>query len=136
MVRFTKSDCPVCLLLGPVTASALISVSSPWALFCFAATTSGPFSCYASLCRHWPKSCSSALSDLDCPSISEHPLIHALIACVAPVELFLSLREPNGPVWYSGLSGFPVLEPSCPAGGRHSHNGHLLCSSLHGQNLQ
>jgi hypothetical protein len=38
--------------VGCHTPSALISVSSPWALFCFSATFSGP---------------SSALSDLDYP---------------------------------------------------------------------
>jgi hypothetical protein len=82
------------------------------------------------------KSRSSALPDLDCPPISKHPLIPALIACVAALELLLSSGEPDGPVCHSGMSDFPNLEHSCLAGGRCSHNGHLLCSSLRGQNPQ
>jgi hypothetical protein len=35
-----------------------------------------------------------------------------------------------------GWFGFPVLEPSCPVGGQHCHNSHLLCSSLYGKNPQ
>jgi hypothetical protein len=46
------------------------------------------------------------------------------------------LGKPDGPVWHSGLFGFPVLKPSCPVGGRRSHNGSLLFSSLRGQNHQ
>jgi hypothetical protein len=68
--------------------------------------------------------------------IYEHPLIHTLIACVAALELLLSSVELDGLVQHSRLSSFPVLEPSCPAGGRCSHNSHLLCSILRGQNPQ
>jgi hypothetical protein len=42
----------------------------------------------------------------------------------------------DGLVWHSGLSGFPILEPSYPATGRCSHNNRLLYSSLRGQNFQ
>jgi hypothetical protein len=46
----------------------------------------------------------------------------------------LSPRKPDGPVWYSGLSDFPVLKPSYPIGSQCVHNSRLLHSSLHGQN--
>jgi hypothetical protein len=94
-------------------------------------------SCRALFC-HRPKSRSLALSDLDYPPplVSKHPLIPALIACVPVLEPLLPWGELDGPVWHSGLSGFPILEPSCPVGGRCSSNGRLLCSGLHGQNPQ
>jgi hypothetical protein len=38
------------------------------------------------------------VSDLDCPPIYEHHPILTLIACVAAMELLLSLGEPDGPV--------------------------------------
>jgi hypothetical protein len=41
-----------------------------------------------------------------------------------------------GLVWHFRLSGFPILRSSCPTGGRHIRNGHLLRSSLYGQNPQ
>jgi hypothetical protein len=62
------------------TALVLISVSLPGALFCFSATSLDLSPCYTSV-HHRLKSCSSALSDLDCPSpISRrygfrHPLV-------------------------------------------------------------
>jgi hypothetical protein len=62
--------------------------------------------CYASLRLHWLKFQSSALPDPDCPPISEHPPIPTLIACVAALELLLSLGEPDGPVYHSELSSF------------------------------
>jgi hypothetical protein len=70
------------------------------------------------------------------PPISKHPPIPALIACVAALELLLSSGEPDGPIYHFRLSNFPILEPSCPAGGRCSRNDHLLCSSVGGQNSQ
>jgi hypothetical protein len=48
--------------------------------------------------------------------------------------LLLPLGKLDGPVWHSGLSGFPALKLLCPANGRRVRNGHLLCSSLHSQN--
>jgi hypothetical protein len=94
-------------------------------------------SCFIGITDRIELKCSSlsflTLSDLDCLPNSEHPPIFVLIVCVAALEFLLSLGKPNGPVWNSGLFGFPVLEPSCPAGGRHSRNGRLLCSSLRGQ---
>jgi hypothetical protein len=65
-----------------------------------------------------------------------HPPIPALIACVAALELMLSSGKPDGPIYHSGLSGFPVLEPSYLATGWCSRNDYLLCSSLHDQNPQ
>jgi hypothetical protein len=48
--------------------------------------------------------------------------------------LSLPPRKLDGPVWYSGLFDFPTLKLLCPADGRRVSNGHLSCSSLHGQN--
>jgi hypothetical protein len=59
-----------------------------------------------------------------------------LLAHDGDQELLLSSEKSDGPVWHSGLSGFPVLMPSCPTGGRRIHSGHLLHSSLCGQNPQ
>jgi hypothetical protein len=48
--------------------------------------------------------------------------------------LLLPLGKPDGPVWQSGLSGFPTPKLLYPADGQHIRSGHLLCSSLHDQN--
>jgi hypothetical protein len=77
------------------------------------------------------------VSDLDCPLIHQQKIwLQAPAAYAADQRLLLPLRKSDGPVWHSGLSGFPVLESYCPVGGRHSRNGRLLCSSLRGQNPQ
>jgi hypothetical protein len=95
-----------------------------------------PSSRRASL-RHWPKSRSLARS------ASGYFLIHQQrIRLFVPLdyagdqELLMSSRKPDGLVWHSRLFGFHVLVPSCPTDGRRSRSGHLLRSSLHGQNLQ
>jgi hypothetical protein len=90
--------------------------------------------CYA-LFRHRLKSHSSALFDLDCPLIHQQKIrLRAPTICDVDQWLSLPSRKPDSPVWHSGLSSFPVLEPSCPVGDRHSRNICLLCSSLRGQN--
>jgi hypothetical protein len=90
--------------------------------------------CYT-LLHHRPKSHSSALSGLDCPLIHQQKIrLQAPTAYVADQRQLFPSGKPDGPVWHSGLSEFPVLEPSCPVGGRHSRNDRLLCSSLCGQN--
>jgi hypothetical protein len=42
----------------------------------------------------------------------------------------------NGPIWHFGLSSFPALKLLCPTDGRRARGGHLLRSSLRGQNLE
>jgi hypothetical protein len=94
-----------------------------------------PFPHQASLCHRWPKLCSSAFPKPSCPLIHQwktHPW--ASTTCITDLGLLLSLGKPDGPVSHSRLFDFPTLEPYCPAGGRHSHNGRLLCNSLHSQN--
>jgi hypothetical protein len=92
--------------------------------------------CYASL-HHRRKSRSLALSDLDCPLIDQQKIwLWAPTACATDQRLLLPLGKPNCPVWHSGMSGFPDLEPSCPVGGRHSRNSCLLCNRLRGPNPQ
>jgi hypothetical protein len=48
----------------------------------------------------------------------------------------LSSRKLDGLVWHSRLSGFPVLEASCPIAGRRLCSDRLLYSSPCSQNLQ
>jgi hypothetical protein len=89
------------------------------------------------LLHHWSKFHSSASSDPGCPLIHQekiHPW--APTACADDQELLLSLGKPNHLVWDSRPSGFPILGSFYPAGGWHSRNGHLLRSTLRGQNLQ
>jgi hypothetical protein len=57
-----------------------------------------------------------------------------LLTCASDQELQLLPGKPDGPVWHSGLFDFPDPRSFCPTGGRRARNGHLLCSSLHGQN--
>jgi hypothetical protein len=57
-----------------------------------------------------------------------------LLARVGDHELQQLPGKPNGLVWHFELSGFPDLRNLCPAGGRCVCNGHLLCSSICGQN--
>jgi hypothetical protein len=94
-----------------------------------------PSPCRVSFC-HWLKIRSSVLS------YSGYPLIHqqkfhpwAPTACSIDQELWLSSGKPNGPIWHSTLSSFPVLEAYYPIVARRSCNDRLLCSNLHGQNL-
>jgi hypothetical protein len=51
-------------------------------------------------------------------------------------ELLLPLGKLDGLVWHSGLSDFPALKLLCPTDGRRIRSGHLLRSSLQGQNLE
>jgi hypothetical protein len=57
-----------------------------------------------------------------------------LLACAGDHELQRLPGQPDGPVWHSRLSGFPVPRPFYPADSRHVCNSRLLFSSLHGQN--
>jgi hypothetical protein len=43
--------------------------------------------------------------------------------------LLLLSGKPDGPVWHSGLSGFPALRLFYPVRGRRVHNGCFLCES-------
>jgi hypothetical protein len=77
------------------------------------------------------------MSDLDCPLIHQQKIhLRAPIVCGTDQRLSLPLGKSDGPVWHSGLFGFPILKPSYPVGSRHSHNDCLLCSSLRGHNPQ
>jgi hypothetical protein len=85
--------------------------------------------------RHWPKTYSSPLSSPGCSLVDQqriHPSV--LLARASDQELLLSFRKLHVLVWYSKLSDFPILRPSCIASGRRICNGRLLHSSLHGQN--
>jgi hypothetical protein len=96
------------------------------------------FSLRQALLCHRSKTCSSALSSLDCSLVDRervHPLV--LLAHVGDQELLLLLLGKNDHlVWGSGPSSFPVSESCCPTSGRCVRNSHLLCSSLHSQNPQ
>jgi hypothetical protein len=77
------------------------------------------------------------MSDLDCPLIHQQKIhLQAPTTCDADQRLLLPLGKLDDLIWHFRLSHFLVLKPSCPVGGRHSHNGHLLCSSLRGRNSQ
>jgi hypothetical protein len=94
-----------------------------------------------SLCRasprHCPKTCSSALSSLDCPLVDRQRVPPSvLLARAGYQEPLLLPRKSDHPIWGSGPSDFLVLESCCLAGGRRVHNGRLLRSSLRSQNPQ
>jgi hypothetical protein len=79
-------------------------------------------------------SCSLALSAPEC-----FPVVQQKTHWVSPTlaydqVLLLLPRKLDCPVWHSGLSNFPALRLFYPLGGRCVRNGHLLCSSLCGQN--
>jgi hypothetical protein len=61
-----------------------------------------------------------------------HSLV--LLTRVSNHKVMLSPGKLDGLVWHSRLFNFPVLRPSYPAGCQCVRNGHLLRSSLHGQN--
>jgi hypothetical protein len=68
------------------------------------------------LFHHWPKFHPSTLSVPHCPlNHQQKPLTCEPTVCTAIPELLLSLGKPNGPVWYSRLSDFPVWGPCCSA---------------------
>jgi hypothetical protein len=92
---------------------------------------------YWFLLHHWLQTRSSALSSPNCSLVDQqrvHPSM--FLARAGDQELLLSPGKPDGLVWNSVLFGFLALRPSCTAGGRHTRNGYLLHSSLHGQNPQ
>jgi hypothetical protein len=85
------------------------------------------------LLRHWPKSCSSAMSAHGCFLVDQQRICPSVfLAHGGDPELLLSLGKPDGLVWHFRLFGFPVLKSSCPASGRCISNGRLMRSSLHG----
>jgi hypothetical protein len=96
-----------CYELAPT--SILVSVFSPWALFCSTAVASGPFS-LSCFILSLAEVCSWALSTPGCPeSIVEDPSlgIH-----------YLRYRPGAAAVFgEAGPSGFPVLGLFCPTGG-------------------
>jgi hypothetical protein len=76
-----------------------------------------------------------ALSSLDyLPSDQQKTHILVPLAPAGDQVLLLLPGKPDGPVWHSELSGFLVLRPSYPVGGRCVRSGHLQHSSLHSQN--
>jgi hypothetical protein len=62
----------------------------------------------ASLC-HRPKSCSSALCSPEC-FLADQQKTHWVSPALAGDHVLLLLpRKPDGPIWHSGLFGFPAL---------------------------
>jgi hypothetical protein len=93
------------------------------------------FSSRRALLHHRLKSRSSTLFAPGCHLI-DHQRTHSsmLLARAFNRELRRLLGKPDDPIWHSGLFDFPVPGPFCPANGRRVRNGHLLYSSLRGQN--
>jgi hypothetical protein len=76
-----------------------------------------------------------ALSSLDYLPSNQQKTHHLVPLAPAGDQVLLLLPgKPDGPVWHSELSGFLVLRPSYPVGGRCVLSGHLQHSSLHSQN--
>jgi hypothetical protein len=110
-----------------VLAFVLVATLSPWTLFFSAATSSGLF--YMSYLA-------SSLTEVSLlgpiwpwlppnPSAKDPSLgTHCMCCCPGASAIFSE----------TGPSNFPVSGPFYPAGGQCSRNGHLLCSSICGQN--
>jgi hypothetical protein len=62
--------------------------------------------------NHCPKFHPSAMHGSDCPLHHQQKILTCEPTAYTVVQRFLmSLRKPNGPVWYSGLSDFSCLGP-------------------------
>jgi hypothetical protein len=121
-----------------VPASILVSAFTFGTLSCSATTSSGLFSasCFTSSLAK-VLLLSHVLPCLLLGSSAEDPSFGASRSCqrLGAASVFGEIKQ-FGLVWHFRLSGFPILRSSCPTGGRHIRNGHLLCSSLYGQNPQ
>jgi hypothetical protein len=137
-IRFTKLDCPIWLLLetghdidsdlGLLTLGLiLLRCNHLWTFLCVALH----FIIGRSLAS-WPCLILIASWSINRRYTFGHPLSDL----ATDQWLLLPSGKTDGRVWHSGLSGFPVLKPSCSIGGQHSRNGRLLCSSIRGQNPQ